>query len=161
MPLHWTTTHKLAVMVLVAISRTNCYCGWPIGQTVSPRNGTDQSSKVYRGNRLSSSSRRIWIQMNTKSSKCFMVISSDVFWGNIHILYHVCHNIHHNGVMMSAMASQIVGVSIVYPIVCSGAYQRKHQTLRHWPLWVEFTGDRCIPLTKGQWRGLCKWFRWA
>ena len=25
----------------------------------------------------------------------------------------------------------------------------------HWPLWVEFTGDRWIPLTKGQWRGKC------
>ena len=26
---------------------------------------------------------------------------------------------------------------------------------RHWPLWGEFTGDRWIPLTKGQWRGNC------
>ena len=24
---------------------------------------------------------------------------------------------------------------------------------RHWPLWGEFTGDRWIPRTKGQWRG--------
>ena len=26
---------------------------------------------------------------------------------------------------------------------------------RHWPLWGEFTGDRWIPLIKGQWRGKC------
>ena len=26
---------------------------------------------------------------------------------------------------------------------------------RHWPLWGEFTGDRWIPSTKGQWRGKC------
>ena len=25
----------------------------------------------------------------------------------------------------------------------------------HWPLWGEFTDDRWIPLTKGQWRGKC------
>ena len=26
---------------------------------------------------------------------------------------------------------------------------------RHWPLWGEFTGDRWISRTKGQWRGKC------
>ena len=26
---------------------------------------------------------------------------------------------------------------------------------RHWPFWGESTGDRWIPLTKGQWRGKC------
>ena len=26
---------------------------------------------------------------------------------------------------------------------------------RHWPLCVEFTGDRWIPRTNGQWRGKC------
>ena len=25
----------------------------------------------------------------------------------------------------------------------------------HWPLWGEFTGDRWIPRTNGQWRGKC------
>ena len=46
---------------------------------------------------------------------------------------------------MSAMSSQITGVSIVYSTVCSGADQRKHQC----------SGDRWIPLTKGQWRVKC------
>ena len=50
---------------------------------------------------------------------------------------------HYNDIIMSAVASQITGVSIVYPIVCSGADQRKHQTPLHWPLWGELlvTGE--------------------
>ena len=32
------------------------------------------------------------------------------------------------------------------------------QAPRHWPLWGEFTKDRQIPRTKGQWRGKC--FLW-
>ena len=35
---------------------------------------------------------------------------------------------HYSDVIMSAMTSQIIGVSIVYPTVCSGADQRKHQS---------------------------------
>ena len=35
---------------------------------------------------------------------------------------------HHSDVVMSAMASQITGVTIVYPTVSSGADQRKHQS---------------------------------
>ena len=46
-------------------------------------------------------------------------------------------------------------VSIVCSIVCSCADQRKQQVPRHWPLWGEFTGDRWIPRTKGQWSGKC------
>ena len=34
---------------------------------------------------------------------------------------------HHNDVIMSAMVFQIIGVSIAYSTVCSGADQRKHQ----------------------------------
>ena len=35
---------------------------------------------------------------------------------------------HYSDVIMSAMASQITGVTIVYSTVCSGAVQRKHQS---------------------------------
>ena len=34
---------------------------------------------------------------------------------------------HHSDVIISAMASQVTGVSIVYSTVCSGADQRKYQ----------------------------------
>ena len=64
-------------------------------------------------------------------------------------LYGNC-SIHYSDVIMNAMASQITGVSIVYSAVSSGAYQRKHQSPRYWPLCGVFTYDRWIPRTKGQ-----------
>ena len=57
---------------------------------------------------------------------------------------------HYSDVIMSVMVSQITGVSIVCPTVCSDTDRRKHQTLRRWPFWGESTGGRRIPLTKGQ-----------
>ena len=33
--------------------------------------------------------------------------------------------------------------------------KEKIKAPRQWPLWGEFTGDRWIPRTKGQWRGKC------
>ena len=36
-------------------------------------------------------------------------------------------NWHYSGVIMSVMVSQIMGITIVYSIVCSGTDQRKHQ----------------------------------
>ena len=37
-----------------------------------------------------------------------------------------CFWMHYNDVIMSAMASQIIGILIVYSTVCSGADKRKH-----------------------------------
>ena len=51
------------------------------------------------------------------------------------------------------MAYQITGVSIVCSTVGSGADQRKHRSSASLALCGEFTGDRWIPRTKGQWRG--------
>ena len=51
--------------------------------------------------------------------------------------------IHHSDVIMSAMASQITGIAITYKTVCSGTYQRKHQSsasldfvrgIHRWPM---------------------------
>ena len=57
---------------------------------------------------------------------------------------------HYNDVVMSAMAPLIPGVSIVYSTVCSGADQRKHQSPAPLAFVGESTGDRWIPVTKGQ-----------
>ena len=58
---------------------------------------------------------------------------------------------HYNDVIMSVMASQITGVSIVYSTVCFQAQIKENiKAPRHWPFWGEFTGDRWIPRTKGQ-----------
>ena len=56
---------------------------------------------------------------------------------------------HYSDVMLSAMASQITGVSIVCSTVGSGTDQNI-KAPRHKPLCGEFTGDRWIPHTKGQ-----------
>ena len=67
---------------------------------------------------------------------------------------------HYSDVIMSAMASWITGVSIVCSTVCSDVHQRNIKAARYWPLWGESTGDRWIPLTKGQWGGKCfPWWR--
>ena len=58
------------------------------------------------------------------------------------------HQNHHSDVIMSAMASQITGVSIVCLTVCWGADQRKRQSSA--PLPGSYEGN---PITKGQWRG--------
>ena len=48
---------------------------------------------------------------------------------------------------MSAMASRVTSLTIVYSTVHSGADQRQ-KTPRHCPLWEDFTVDRWIPHTK-------------
>ena len=58
--------------------------------------------------------------------------------------------IHYSDVMMSAMASQITGVLIVYLAINSDADKKNMKVPRHWPLWGEFTGYQWIPHTKGQ-----------
>ena len=47
-----------------------------------------------------------------------------------HVQYFTCtnHPFHYSGVIISVMASQITGVSLVYSTVCSGADQSKHQS---------------------------------
>ena len=52
---------------------------------------------------------------------------------------------------MSAMATQINSLTIVYQAVYSGADKKQNiKAPRYWPLWWECTGDRRIPLTKDQ-----------
>ena len=53
--------------------------------------------------------------------------------------------VHHNDVIISAMASQITSLTIVYSAVYFGADQSADQnpkSPRHLPLWKEFTSDR-------------------
>ena len=52
---------------------------------------------------------------------------NDCYW--FRLLWWRCHDIeHYSVVMISAMASEITGVSIVYATVSSGADQGKHQS---------------------------------
>ena len=55
---------------------------------------------------------------------------------------------------MDAVTSQITSLTTVYSTIYSSADQRKKiKAPRPWSLWGEFTGDRWIHRTNGQWRG--------
>ena len=56
----------------------------------------------------------------------------------------------YSDVIMSAMASQLIGVSIFCSTFCPGADEKKLKAQRHWPLWGLSTSYRWIPITKCQ-----------
>ena len=58
-------------------------------------------------------------------------------------------------VIMSAMASQITSLRVVYSTVYSDADQRKHQSSASLAFVWGIHRDRWIPRTKGQLRGKC------
>ena len=74
-------------------------------------------------------------------------------------------SIHYSGVIMGVMASQITSVSIVYSTVCSGTYQRKHQSsaslafvrgIHRWPVNSPHKGQlrgKCFHLMTSSWNG--------
>ena len=66
-----------------------------------------------------------------------------------HIIAPIQHP-HYSDVIMSLMASQITGVTIVYSTVVQAKIKEIIKAPRHWLLWGEFTDDRLIPHTKGQ-----------
>ena len=71
-------------------------------------------SFFFQNNSTHSSPFKTWsLYWNTKASKCSPLIDSGVF--------------HYSEVIMGAIASQIISLTIVYSDVYSGANQRKHQ----------------------------------
>ena len=67
--------------------------------------------------------------------------------------------LHYNDVIMTTMASQITGLTIVYPSVYSRQIKENIKAPRHWPLWGEFTGHQWIPRTKGNAENISIWWR--
>ena len=57
---------------------------------------------------------------------------------------------HYGDVIMTTIASQITSLTIVYRTFIRAQIKVNIKAPRHWPLCVEFTGDRWIPRTKGQ-----------
>ena len=57
---------------------------------------------------------------------------------------------HYSDVILGTIASQITSLTTVYSTVYSAQTKENIKAQRHWPLLGEFTGDRWIPLTKGQ-----------
>ena len=61
----------------------------------------------------------VYIYANIDRYTTAMILLHNQNWGQNH---------HYSDVIMSMMVFQIIGVSIVYSTVCSGADQRKHQS---------------------------------
>ena len=112
----------------------------------------------------------VTITINTEAFEGFIGVIKSLSWFNRNsyaLLWHVwCFHgalyprviliqyshttktsIRYNDVIMSAMASQITGVSIVCSPGCSGADHRKHQSVV--PLWGESWGDLSDMKTMG------------
>ena len=53
---------------------------------------------------------------------------------------------------MTAMASQITGSRLFAQPCVQAQIKENIKAPRHWPLWGESTGDRWLPVTKGQLR---------
>ena len=63
--------------------------------------------------------------------------------------------LHYSDFIISAMASQITSLTIVYSAVCSGVDQRKHQSSASLAFVRGIHSHRWIPRTKGQLLGKC------
>ena len=101
--------------------------------------------------------------MGSVMSACLLLLAWQLFGGRASATFIMTYT-HYRDVMISAMASQITGVSIVRSAVCSGADQGKHQSSASLALVRGIhrcegngTGDRWIPLTKGQQRVSIWW----
>ena len=109
-------------------------------------------AEYYKSTR---SNMAIW-RHNTQSVKrCFtfyMLIFHNKWYDNLHSTFPSL--LHYSDFIMSAMASQITSILIVYSTVCSGADQQKHQSYGSLAF-MSFTGGRRIPRTKGQLRRKC------
>ena len=51
---------------------------------------------------------------------------------------------------MGSMASQITSLRLFTELFIQAQIKENTKAPRHWPLCMEFTGDRWIPRTKGQ-----------
>ena len=111
---------------------------------------TIRQSCIYHGKPLSMWMKitRIYLDHHTPKAKQNMVKTWAYF--TMYIRYQ-CNYVYHNDVIMGAIASQITSLTIVYSIVYSDTDQRKHQSSTS----LVFPGDRWIPCTNGQLRGIC------
>ena len=62
---------------------------------------------------------------------------------------------HYSDVIISSMASQTPVSRLFTQLFVQVQIKENIKVPRHWPFWGEFTGDRWIPRTNGQWRRKC------
>ena len=106
--------------------------------------------------------RLAWWQICRHDGKVGIMVTLEFQWRSCithapkPVEYHAAKPDHYNDGIVSAMVSQITGVSIVCPSAGSGVDKKKHtKAPRHWHLCEEFTGDRWISHTNGKEREKC------
>ena len=73
----------------------------------------------------------IWVSVSRLHNKhIYIFVPIGYEWGHLHYTHQALslRRLHYSDVIMSAMTSQTTDVSIIYSSVCSGVYQRKHQS---------------------------------
>ena len=93
------------------------------------------------------------------------------YWRNKYAMY--VFSSHYSDVIISAMASQITGISIVYSIVCSGSDHIKHQRsasltfvrgIHRWPVNSPHKGPvkrKCFHLMMSLWYTIHRCWNWT
>ena len=126
---------------------------------LSPKKRPLPESVLTKINRPQWSHRNL-MRLSSRSTEDGLSCSTDNCFNVVPVMYH------YDDVIMTAMASQITSLMIVYWTVYSGAYQRKHQSSASLAFVWGIHRDRWIPRTKGQWRGKCfhlmtsSWITW-
>ena len=114
---------------------------------------------ISAGKFVSSTGGMIWEQAGPDAvSGCHLFGVGPIPQMNSHenFLHSDIHcNGHYADVTMSVLASQITDNSTFYSTVSHAHIKENINIPRDWPLCGESTGDRWIPLTKGQSRGKC------
>ena len=88
--------------------------------------------------------------LGTSFSEMWIKIQKCPCKKKLKLLFANCRSFHYNDVIMSAMTSQITGVSIIVHLLVQAQIKENTKAPRHWPLCGEFTGDRWISRTNGQ-----------
>ena len=83
---------------------------------------------------------------------CTGLITNPGWWqhscySNMILCYRYSWRTPYGDVIMSAMASQSPASRVFAQPIVRVHIKENIKFPRHWPLWVESTGDRCIPLT--------------
>ena len=82
--------------------------------------------------------RKIMARFKKKDKPCWLIDTFRFFFNALRQMAWGLSDNHYNDVIMSAMASQITGVSIVCLTVSSGADKKTIKVLHHRPLWGNF-----------------------
>ena len=150
----FTFTSMLCILVIhldsVVFAGEDIHCGLlPVIHRADSRFAPNQWETALLCNDASH-----WLGASLESARIHISISDVLLLQKLDVIPPCSFHIHYNDVIMSEMAFQSPASRLIQQFI-QAQIRENIKTLRHWPLWREFTGDRWIPRTKGQQRGTC------